>query len=71
MIGYPGPCLSRNLPSAYQYPQVVSETLTNKVQLGKVAGPFTSPSLPNPQVSPIGVIPKKRSDEFNLIFQLS
>ena len=73
-IGYTGPRLprlSKNLPSATQHPQVVSETLAKEVELGRVAGPFNSPPFSNLQVSPIGVIPKKHSDKFRLIFHLS
>ena len=73
-IGYTGPRLprlSKNLPSATQHPQVVSQILAKEVELGRVAGPFNSPPFPNLQVSPIGVIPKKHSDKFRLIFHLS
>ena len=73
-IGYTfprAPRNSKNLPSAYQNPRVVSDTLAQEVALGRVAGPFNSPPLPNLQVSPIGVIPKKHSDKFHLIFHLS
>ena len=73
-IGYTGPRaprISKNLPPAYQNPRVVSDTLAQEVALGRVAGPFDSPPLPNLQLSPIGVIPKKHSDKFRLIFHLS
>ena len=71
-IDYTGPrapCISKNLPSAYQNPR--TDTLAQEVALGRVAGPFDSPPLPNLQVSPIRVIPKKHSDKFRLIFHLS
>ena len=73
-IGYIGPRkprLSKNLPSAYKNAAIVSETLAKEVALGRVAGPFNDPPSPNLQVSPIGVIPKKHSDKFRLIFHLS
>ena len=73
-IGYTGPRkprLSKNLPSAYKNAAVVSETLAKEIALGRVAGPFSNPPFPNLQVSPIGVIPKKHSDKFRLIFHLS
>ena len=38
---------------------------------GRVAGPFPSPPLPNYQVSPIGLVPKKHSTKFRTIFHLS
>ena len=73
-IGYTGPRkprLSENLPSAYKNAAVVSETLAKEIALGRVAGPFSNPPFSNLQVSPIGVIPKKHSDTFRLIFHLS
>ena len=56
-IGYTGPRLprlSKNLPSATQHPQVISETLAKEVGLGRVPGPFNSPPFSNLQVSPVG-----------------
>ena len=73
-IRYTGPRkprLSKNLPSAYKNAAIVSETLAKEVALGRVAGPFDNSPFPNLQVSPIGVIPKKHSDKFRLIFHLS
>ena len=42
-----------------------------EVSLGRVAGPFSTPTFPNFQVSPIGLVPKKYSDKFRTIFHLS
>ena len=42
---------SRNLPTALSQPNIVSENLSREVALGRVAGPFPSPPLPNFQVS--------------------
>ena len=55
-VGYDGPRthkLSRNLPTALENPQIVSENLAKEVQLGRVAGSFDKPPFPNLQVSPI------------------
>ena len=52
---------SRNLPSAVSQRSVVTENLSREVALGRVAGPFPSPPLPNFQVSPIGLVPKKHT----------
>ena len=62
---------SRNLPTALSQPNTVSENLSREVALGRVAGPFPSPLLPNFQVSPIGSVPKKHSTKFGTIFHLS
>ena len=73
-IGYLGPHkprLSRNLISASQHPDVVSGNLHKEVQLGRIAGPFSSPPLPDLQCHPIGVVPKKHSVEWRTIYHLS
>ena len=44
---------------------------TREVALGQVAGLFHSPPLPNFQVSPIGLVPKKHSAKFRTIFHWS
>ena len=62
---------SRNLPTILSQPGIVSENLSKEVALGRVAGPFPSPPLPNFQVSPIGLVPKKHSAKFRTIFHLS
>ncbi|KAL9986312.1 hypothetical protein ACROYT_G000446 [Oculina patagonica] len=62
---------SRNLPTALSQPNIVSENLSREVALGRVAGPFPTPPLPNFQVSPIGLVPKKHSTKFRTIFHLS
>ena len=62
---------SRNLPTARSQPSIVTENLSREVALGLVAGPFPSPPLPNFQVSPIGVVPKKHTAKFRTIFHLS
>ena len=63
--------MSRNLLSASQHPEVVSANLNKEMQLGRVAGPFPSPSLPDFQCHPIGVVPKKHSTEWRTIYHLS
>lgn len=49
----------KNKSSTFEHPQVVDEYLANEVSLGRIAGPFDSPPIPNLQVSSFGVIPKK------------
>ena len=73
-IGYLGPHqprVSRNLISASQHPGVVSGNIHKEVQLGRIAGPFSSPPLPDLQCHPIGVVPKKHSVEWRTIYHLS
>ena len=49
----------KNKASAYQHPEIVDAYLANEVALGRVAGPFHSPPLPNLHINSFGVIPKK------------
>ena len=73
-VGYLGPCkpqVSHNLQSAAQQPDVVSSNLTKEIGLGRVAVPFWSPTLPNLQCHPVGVIPKKHSNVWCTIYHLS
>lgn len=73
-VGYTGPeksRVSRNLISANQHPEVVSSNLYKEINLGRVAGPFDSPPLPNLQCHPVGVVPKKHSSEWRTIYHLS
>ena len=62
---------SRNLPSAVSQPSIVTENLSREVALGRVAGPFPSPPLPNFRVPPIGLVPKNHTAKFRTIFHLS
>ena len=48
-----------NLPSATEHPEVITKYLSNKVAKGRILGPFPVSSIPNIQISRIGVIPKK------------
>ena len=49
----------RNKPSATQHASVIDVYLANEVFLGRVAGPFHPPPLPNLQISSFGIIPKQ------------
>ena len=73
-IGFQGqraPRFSKNLPTAFANPEIVSSNLATEVSLGRMAGPFDSPPFQNFQVSPIGLVPKKNSTKFRSIFHLS
>ena len=61
-----------NKPSAKQHPDVIDRYLANEVSLGRVAGPFTSPPLPNLHISSFGVIAKKgQPGKWTLMVDLS
>ena len=62
---------SRNLPTASSQPSILSANLEKEISLGRVAGPFSTPPLPNFHISPMGLVPKKHSDKFRTIFHLS
>ncbi len=59
---------SKNLPTAFEKPHVVSANLAKEVSLGRTAGPFDTPPFQNFQVSPIGLVPKKNSNKFAQFF---
>ena len=62
----------RNKLSAIQHPDVIDAYLANEVLLKRVAGPFSSPPLPNLHISSFGVIPKKgQPGKWRLIVDLS
>ena len=76
-IGYNGgqralQSAKRNMPSAYDHPEVIDKYLANECHLGRVLGPFTTP-LPTPiHVNRFGVIPKKsQPGKWRLIVDLS
>ena len=49
----------KNKVSAYQHPDIVDAYLANEVALGRVAGPFHSPPLPNLHVNSFGSYQRK------------
>ena len=62
----------KNKASAYQHPEIVDAYLANEVALGRVAGPFHSPLLPNLHINSFGVIPKKgQPHKWRLILDMS
>ena len=73
-IGFEGdraPRFSKNLPTALAQPDIISSNLPHEISLGHVAGSFDNPPLPNFQVLPIGLVPKKHLAKFRTIFHLS
>ena len=62
----------RNMKSAYENPQVISQYLAKEVGLGRVAGPYRRSECPGLHVSRFGAIPKPHQPgKFRLILDLS
>ena len=62
----------KNKASAYEHPEIVDAYLQNEVSLGRVAGPFETPPLPDLHISSFGVIPKSgQPGKWRLILDLS
>ena len=60
-IGYNGPQFahcSKNLPSAYQEPLILDNTLAQECNAGRILGPFDNPPLPDFCCSGLGLVPK-------------
>ncbi|XP_048578830.1 uncharacterized protein LOC125560693 isoform X2 [Nematostella vectensis] len=73
-IGFDGTQKSRvspNLISARVHPEIISKNIEKEVNLGRMAGPFSAPPLPNFQCHPVGVVPKKHSADWRTIYHLS
>lgn len=64
------PPVSRNLRSAMQHSNAVSEKLLKEVALGCMGGPFPSAPFADLVVSPLGIVPKKEHNKFRLIHHL-
>ena len=66
-IGFKSPqrqIISPNLRSAIQNPSIVEEKISKELELGRLAGPFSSPPFPDMVVSPIGIVPKKEAGKY-------
>ena len=60
----------QNLKSAVERPEILQEKIDKEISQGRVAGPFKHLPMPNLQISPLGLVPKKDGD-FRLIHHLS
>ena len=63
---YP-PHTTKNLQSAFQHPEAISEKLSKEISKGRIAGPYNSPPFEQFVVSPLGVVPKKTPGQFRMI----
>ena len=61
----------RNHPSADKHPSVISEGLATEVQKGRLISPLNPADYPYVQTSSLGAVPKKHSDKWRLILDLS
>ena len=71
---YSGPDRTRvsaNHKSARDDTATLKMKIQKELDAGRVAGPFDKPPLPNFQVSPLGLVPKKVPGEFRVIHDLS
>ena len=60
-----------NHPSANEHPSVILEGLANEVQKGRLICPLNPRDYPYAQISSLGAIPKKHSNKWRLILDLS
>ena len=73
-IGHNGPRISRvhkNSNSAYKYGSAVKQVLLYDVQKGTKVGPFNFPPFGRFVGSPLGAFPRKRSNKYRVIHDLS
>ena len=61
----------KNIRLANQHPEVVHQKIQKELRIERIAGPFANRPLPTLRVSPIGLVPKKESNDFLLIHHLS
>ena len=62
---------SKSLASASAKLEIVFAYFANEVSLGNMAGPLEDTHFHNFQVSPIGLVSKKNSNKFRIIFHIS
>ena len=60
-----------NLPSAQIKPQLIRDRLAKEIQLGRMWGPFNQPPFKHLMCSPVGLVPKKDTEEMRMIMHLS
>ena len=60
-----------NLLSALIKPQLIRDRLAKEIKLGRMWGPFENPPFKHLMCSPVGLVPKKDTDEMRMIMHLS
>ena len=73
-LGFSGQREARDAPnllSVKQAPTLALDKLMKEVDLGRMAGPFSTKPIENLRISPIGLVPKAEPGTFRLIHHLS
>ena len=74
VLNYQGPQrerISLNHQSARNNSVFLNKKLHQELDLGRIAGPFECPPLPDFQSHPLGLVPKKSPGDFRIIHDLS
>ena len=61
----------KNLKSALDMPELVSEHIQKELHAGRIAGPFSEPPFDQFQCSPLGLVEKKEKGTYRMIHNLS
>ena len=73
-MGYEGPHSNvhmENLKSVTTKPEIAKQLLEKEIFAGRIIGPFSEPPFSTMRINPIGLVPKKKPNEFRLITDLS
>ena len=62
---------TKNMRSALQHPEIISNHLKEELALARIAGPFNIQDFPQIHISRFGVIPKSTPGKWRLITDLS
>ena len=62
---------SSNSPTVLQNPKIVRDKLANELELGRIAGPFADPPLPNFKCSPLALREKQTPGRYRILHNLS
>lgn len=63
--------LYKNHNSALQQKEVIENHIQQRLSLGRIAGPFSTPPYTPFVLSPLGVVPKSEPGKFRIINDLS
>ena len=70
-IGHRVGCEPQNLPSDYEFPELLKASLDKEVKLGHMLGLFVQSPIPDLTCSLVGMVPKKGTPEMGHITHLS